>query len=123
MRQNTVEYSRGQLIRAEAVRLSNESRRLAELAGEPGMQSLERAARLGLESLKTDPEGMPVGINRRAEHYEELMREIDGARNLVRGPAGCPEREALLTLARCHQYAMTILGIMQQTARAERVSA
>ena len=123
MNSGTVEYTKGQIIRAEAVCLSNESGRLGELASSnPALAALAGPAARGAECMRADDDNNLTGINRNVEYYESLMEDLQRAKEKIRRRRGTEEvREARVILSRCQHHCLAIIGIMEKAIRMERV--
>ena len=119
----TTEYTPGQTIRFEATSLYHNAIRLREtmLESRPALDFLEVPAASGMKSVKIDPDGRFMGINRSMEHYEGLIETFERARRRTeQEPASNNSQRAWHLLNRCRYHCMTILSMMESRERVPR---
>ena len=120
MLKTRTEYTPGQMIRFEAAALSHSATRLMQimLENQPKLDFLDVPATAGMNSIRRNPQGEPNGINRNQEHYNVLIQALEKARNEIEGqPVSENSRLGWLLLNRCRYHCMTILSMMEQSAR------
>ena len=120
MLKTRTEYTPGQMIRFEAAALSHSATRLMQimLENRPKLDFLDAPATAGMNSIRRNPQGEPNGINRNQEHYNVLIQALEKARNEIEGqPVSENSRQGWLLLNRCRYHCMTILSMMEQSAR------
>ncbi len=121
MLKNKTEYTPGQMIRFEAIALHHNASRLQKiiLENQPKLDFLEEPANAGMDSVTKDKEGQPSGINRKQEHYENLIETLERAREEVeRLPPSENAQQTWRLLNRCCYHCMTIIGTMERSAAA-----
>ena len=121
MLKTRMEYTPGQMIRFEAAALCHSAARLREimLENQPELDFLDVPATAGINSIKRNPQGEPNSINRNQEHYNGLIQALERARDEIEGrPISENSRRGWLLLNRCRYHCMTILSMMEQSARA-----
>ncbi len=111
---NAVEYTRGQMIRAEAVMLRHQADALARLSREePGLGDLEPVARRLAGCVSADEIGNPVRINRNRQFYEEMTRELRRAKERTEFLPGTPGvRESRVVMEKCKHHCIAITAAM-----------
>ena len=120
MNTRTTEYTPGQLIRFEATSLYQNARRLGGIAGgnSPELDLLLQPTEQAMKSVRVNPEGQFDGINRREQHYDDLINLLERSREeLEKRPASEQSQEAWLLLSRCRYHCMTILSMMQKQSK------
>ncbi len=120
MLKTRTEYTPGQMIRFEAAALSHNATRLIQimLESRPKMDFLDVPATAGMNSVRRNPQGEPNGINRNQEYYNELIQALEKARDQIEGqPVSENSWRGWLLLNRCRYHCMTILSMMEQSAR------
>ena len=118
MLKNRTEYTPGQMIRFEAVALHHNAASLQEimLASRPELDFLGPPAAAAMASLKKDLQGEPGGINRKQEHYDNLMETLERAREQVESrPVSENTQRAWHLLNRCRYHCMTIRCMMERS--------
>ena len=117
MSTRTTEYTPGQLIRFEATSLHHNALRLGGIAkgNSPELEFLLQPAQQAMKSVRVNPEGRFEGINRREQHYDDLIDLLERSREeLEKRPASEQSPEAWRLLNRCRYHCMTILSMMQK---------
>ncbi len=117
MNTRTTEYTPGQLIRFEATSLYHNALRLRGIAerNSSELDLLLQPAEQAMNSVRVNPEGQFDGINRREQHYDDLISLLERNREeLEKRPASEQSHEAWLLLNRCRYHCMTILSMMQK---------
>ena len=120
MLKTTTEYTPGQMIRFEAAALCHNAARLREvmLESQPKLDFLDVPATAGMNSVRRNPQGEPSGINRNQEYYNGLIQALERARDEIEDqPVSENSRRGWLLLNRCRYHCMTILSMMEQSAR------
>ena len=117
MSTRTTEYTPGQLIRFEATSLHHNALRLEGIAkgNRQELAFLLQPAQQAMKSVRVNPEGRFEGINRREQHYDDLIDLLERSREeLDKKPASEQSTEAWRLLNRCRYHCMTILSMMQK---------
>ena len=120
MLQTRTEYTPGQMIRFEAAALCHSAARLRDimLESQPKLDFLDVLATAGMNSVRRNPQGEPSGINRNQEYYNGLIQALERARDEIEDqPVSENSRREWLLLNRCRYHCMTILSMMEQSAR------
>ena len=117
MNTRTTEYTPGQLIRFEATSLYHNALQLRGIAkgNSPELDLLLQAAEQTTKSVRVNPEGQFDSINRREQHYDDLINLLEKTREeLEKRPVSEQSHEAWLLLNQCRYHCMTILSMMQK---------
>ena len=117
MNTKTMEYTPGQLIRFEATSLYHNALRIGEIAegNSPELDLLLQPAEQAMKSVRVNPESQFDSINRREQHYDDLINLLERSREeLDKRPASEQSHEAWLLLNQCRYHCMTILSMMMQ---------
>ena len=76
---------------------------------------LLQPAEQAMKSVRVNPESQFDGINRREQHYDDLISLLERSREeLDKRPVSEQSHEAWLLLNQCRYHCMTILSMMMQ---------